>query len=115
MHSVFLRYGHVAVRYTTSDGVQRVMNILGTLEAEGATMINFVEPYSPPKAAKTGKSKHVRARTNNSKQAQAKANTCKTKRLSCSTKQPLSCRSPKITGSRPKSSSSPNDQVFVVK
>ena len=27
--TLFLRYGHVSVRYTTSDGRQRVMNILG--------------------------------------------------------------------------------------
>lgn len=44
MHSVFLRYGHVAARYTTSDGVSRVMNILGSLDSEGATMVNFVKP-----------------------------------------------------------------------
>lgn len=44
MHTLLLRYGHVAVRYTTSDGTTRVMNILGALEAEGAQMVNFVPP-----------------------------------------------------------------------
>ena len=44
MHTGFLRYGHVAVRYTTSDGVSRVMNILGTYDTDGAHMVNFVEP-----------------------------------------------------------------------
>lgn len=42
VHAGLLRYGHVAVRYTTSDGAQRVMNILGGVE--GADMVNFVEP-----------------------------------------------------------------------
>ncbi len=41
-HTLFLRYGHVSVRYTTSDGRQRVMNILGGVE--GADMVNMVEP-----------------------------------------------------------------------
>ena len=36
LHGTILRYGHVAVKYTTSDGTQRVMNILGTLDAPGA-------------------------------------------------------------------------------
>ena len=44
MHTAILRYGHVAVRYRTSDGVQRVMNILGSLDAEGSQMVNFVPP-----------------------------------------------------------------------
>ena len=39
-HTLFLRFGHVAVRYTTSDGAQRVMNILGGVE--GADLVNFV-------------------------------------------------------------------------
>ena len=42
VHAGLLRYGHVAVRYTTSDGAQRVMNILGGVE--GADMVNFVDP-----------------------------------------------------------------------
>ena len=41
-HTLFLRYGHVSVRYTTSDGRQRVMKILGGVE--GADMVNMVEP-----------------------------------------------------------------------
>ena len=41
-HTLFLRYGHVSVRYTTSDGRQRVMNILGGVE--GADMVNMVDP-----------------------------------------------------------------------
>ena len=44
LHTLFLRFGHVAVRYTTSDGVQRVMNILGSLDVEGSRMVNFVPP-----------------------------------------------------------------------
>ena len=44
MHACLLRFGHVAVRYTTSDGVQRVMNILGSLETPGSQMVNFVPP-----------------------------------------------------------------------
>ena len=46
LHSRLLRWGHVAVRYTTSDGTQRVMNILGgdAMHLEGARMVNFVPP-----------------------------------------------------------------------
>lgn len=45
LHAGVLRFGHVAVRYTTSDGVQRVMNILGDLDAASdARMVNFVPP-----------------------------------------------------------------------
>jgi len=44
IHRLFLRFGHVAVRYTTSDGRQHVMNILGTYDADGSQMVNFVEP-----------------------------------------------------------------------
>jgi hypothetical protein len=40
-HALFLRFGHVSVRYTTSDGRQRVMNIFGGVEGD---MVNFVEP-----------------------------------------------------------------------
>ena len=44
-HSAFLRFGHVAVRYTTSDGTQRLMNILGALDEAGTRrMVNFVAP-----------------------------------------------------------------------
>ena len=42
IHTAFLRFGHVAVRYRTSDGAQRVMNILGGVR--GADMVNFVAP-----------------------------------------------------------------------
>ena len=42
MHTCFLRFGHVAVRYTTSDGTQRVMNILGGVD--GADLVHFVDP-----------------------------------------------------------------------
>jgi hypothetical protein len=45
LHAGVMRFGHVAVRYTTSDGVQRVMNILGDLDAASdARMVNFVPP-----------------------------------------------------------------------
>ena len=46
VHAKLLRWGHVAVRYTTSDGTQRVMNILGgdAMHLEGARMVNFVDP-----------------------------------------------------------------------
>lgn len=42
LHACFLRFGHVAVRYTTSDGTGRVMNILGGVE--GADLVHFVDP-----------------------------------------------------------------------
>ena len=39
-----MRFGHIAIRYTTSDGTQRVMNILGNLTDPNATLINFMDP-----------------------------------------------------------------------
>jgi hypothetical protein len=48
LHTGVLRFGHVAVRYTTSDGVQRVMNILGDLEAASdARMVRRARPPAP--------------------------------------------------------------------
>eukprot|EP00613_Pedinella_sp_CCMP2098_P044447 CAMPEP_0171775800 /NCGR_PEP_ID=MMETSP0991-20121206/56734_1 /TAXON_ID=483369 /ORGANISM="non described non described, Strain CCMP2098" /LENGTH=371 /DNA_ID=CAMNT_0012382057 /DNA_START=158 /DNA_END=1270 /DNA_ORIENTATION=+ len=46
LHMHVLRFGHVAVRYTTKDGTQRVMNILGgpALALPDARMVNFVAP-----------------------------------------------------------------------
>lgn len=46
MHAGVLRFGHCAVRYTTSDGKQRVMNILGgrQLSQPNASMVNFCDP-----------------------------------------------------------------------
>lgn len=44
LHKTVLRFGHVAIRYTTSDGVQRVMNILGDFDDPESSMVNFVEP-----------------------------------------------------------------------
>jgi hypothetical protein len=50
MHANFLRFGHCAVRYTTSDGTQRVMNILGgkQLSLPNATMVRFL-PHPTPR------------------------------------------------------------------
>lgn len=46
LHLSLLRFGHIAVRYTTKDGTSRVMNILGgeALGLPGARMVNFVNP-----------------------------------------------------------------------
>jgi hypothetical protein len=44
LHLHILRFGHIAIRYTTSDGISRVMNILGDLDQPDARMINFVSP-----------------------------------------------------------------------
>eukprot|EP00967_Tisochrysis_lutea_P080136 scaffold109927_cov30-Tisochrysis_lutea.AAC.1 len=46
MHATVLRFGHCAVRYTTSDGTQRVMNILGGKQLSGpdTAMVNFADP-----------------------------------------------------------------------
>ena len=44
LHTALFRFGHAAVRYTTSDGQQRVMNILGSLDKPGSRMVNFVPP-----------------------------------------------------------------------
>ena len=44
LHLNVMRFGHIAIRYTTSDGQQRVMNILGDFDEPDAQMINFVKP-----------------------------------------------------------------------
>lgn len=44
LHRAVLRFGHVAVRYTTSDGKQRVFNIMGDFDDPDAAMVNFVSP-----------------------------------------------------------------------
>jgi len=46
LHLAFLRSGHVAVKYTLSNGHTRMMNILGgsALSLPGGRMVNFVEP-----------------------------------------------------------------------
>lgn len=44
LHRTLLRFGHVAVRYTTSDGQQRVFNIMGDFDEPDASMVNFVPP-----------------------------------------------------------------------
>lgn len=44
LHLAFLRFGHIAIRYTTSDGVQHVMNILGDFSKPNSQMINFQKP-----------------------------------------------------------------------
>ena len=55
-HTLFLRYGHVSLRYTTSDGRQRVMNILGGVE--GADAVDAAPGIDGPlPASKTRKYK----------------------------------------------------------
>jgi len=46
LHATVLRFGHCTVRYTTSDGTQRVMNILGGNQISGpdTAMVNFASP-----------------------------------------------------------------------
>lgn len=46
VHRHLIALGHVLVRYTTSDGEQRVMNILGghALDEPGEQMVNFAPP-----------------------------------------------------------------------
>mmetsp|Transcript_36406 Transcript_36406/g.90597 ORF Transcript_36406/g.90597 Transcript_36406/m.90597 type:complete len:485 (+) Transcript_36406:49-1503(+) len=59
LHMNVLRFGHIAIRYTTSDGKQRVMNIMGDFTQPDATLINFVDPPdyfygTDPKIAQQG-------------------------------------------------------------
>jgi uncharacterized FlaG/YvyC family protein len=44
LHLNVMRFGHLAIRYTTSDSQQHVMNIQGNFEDEKATMVNFFKP-----------------------------------------------------------------------
>ena len=54
-----MRFGHIAIRYTTSDGKQHVMNIMGNFTDPDSTLINFFEPSdyffgTDPKVAQQG-------------------------------------------------------------
>ena len=54
-----MRFGHIAIRYTTSDGKQHVMNIMGNFTDPDSTLINFFEPSdyffgTDPKIAQQG-------------------------------------------------------------
>ena len=44
LHLNVLRFGHIAIRYTTSDGEQYVMNIMGDFTKPDSTLINFFKP-----------------------------------------------------------------------
>ena len=44
LHMNVLRFGHIAIRYTTSDGEQHVMNIMGDFTKPDSTLINFFKP-----------------------------------------------------------------------
>jgi hypothetical protein len=59
LHLKLMRFGHLAIRYTTSDGQQHVMNIMGNFTDPDATLINFFEPSdyfygTDPKIAQQG-------------------------------------------------------------
>lgn len=44
LHLRLMRFGHVTIRYTTSDKKQRVMNIMGNFTDPESTLINFYHP-----------------------------------------------------------------------
>mmetsp|Transcript_17405 Transcript_17405/g.33031 ORF Transcript_17405/g.33031 Transcript_17405/m.33031 type:complete len:499 (+) Transcript_17405:70-1566(+) len=59
LHLNVMRFGHIAIRYTTSDGKQQVMNIMGNFTDPDSTLINFFEPSeyffgTDPKIAQQG-------------------------------------------------------------
>ena len=59
LHLNIMRFGHIAIRYTTSDGKQHVMNIMGDFTDPDSTLINFFEPSeyfygTDPKVAQQG-------------------------------------------------------------
>lgn len=59
LHLNVMRFGHIAIRYRTSDGKQRVMNIMGNFTDPDSTLINFFEPSdyfygTDPKIAQQG-------------------------------------------------------------
>ena len=41
LHLNVMRFGHIAIRYRTSDGKQHVMNIMGDFTDPDSTLINF--------------------------------------------------------------------------
>ena len=59
LHLNVMRFGHIAIRYTTSDGEQHVMNIMGNFTDPDSTLINFFSPGdyfygTDPKIAQQG-------------------------------------------------------------
>ena len=59
LHLNVMRFGHIAIRYTTSDGEQHVMNIMGNFTDPDSTLINFFTPGdyfygTDPKIAQQG-------------------------------------------------------------
>jgi len=59
LHLNLLRFGHIAIRYTTSDGEQHVQNIMGDFRDPDSTLINFFKPEdyffgTDPKIAQQG-------------------------------------------------------------
>lgn len=43
LHLHLFRFGHICIRYRTSDGQTHLMNVLGNFTEPDATMVNFVE------------------------------------------------------------------------